>query len=158
MAGTPTGAIAPSATVAEAEVAPGAQAVAAAPTAASPEAPPEAPPPVPQPRHPRRRVAKPLAVLLAIVIVLGLLGAGGYLATRQLYFVSTNAQGIVTIYRGLPYDLPAGIHLYETFYVSGIPAAFVPADRRGSVFNNHLRSQSDAISLVRALELGQVSR
>jgi protein phosphatase len=101
---------------------------------------------------------KPLAALAALAIVLFLLGGGGYLATRQLYFIGTNSQGIVTIYRGLPYDLPLGIHLYETFYVSGVPAAFVPADRRAALLGNKLRSQSDASSLVRALELGQLSR
>jgi serine/threonine protein phosphatase PrpC len=106
----------------------------------------------------RRRFRKPLAVTAAVLIVLFLIVGGGYLATRQLYFVGTNPQGIVTIYRGLPYDLPAGIRLYETFYESGVPASLVPVDRRGSVFNHHLRSQSDAIGLVRALELGQVSR
>jgi protein phosphatase len=99
-----------------------------------------------------------VAALIAVVIVLALIIAGGYLATRNLYFIGTNANGIVTIYRGLPYDLPAGIHLYETFYVSGVPASLVPADRRSSVFNNNLRSETDAASLVRALELGQVSK
>lgn len=108
------------------------------------------------PRRPRR-FAKPLAALIAVVIVLFLVGGGGYLASRQLYFVSTNSQGLVTIYRGLPYDLPAGIRLYETFYVSGVPASVVPADRRGALFNDHLRSQKDASTLVRDLELGRVS-
>jgi protein phosphatase len=106
----------------------------------------------------RRAFRKPVAALIAVVIVLALIIAGGYLATRNLYFIGTNANGIVTIYRGLPYDLPAGIHLYETFYVSGVPASLVPADRRSSVFNNNLRSETDAASLVRALELGQVSK
>ncbi len=106
----------------------------------------------------RFRVRKPVAALIAVVIVLALIIGGGYLATRNLYFIGTNANGVVTIYRGLPYDLPADIHLYETFYVSGVPASLVPADRRGALFNNNLRSESDAASLVRALELGQVSK
>jgi protein phosphatase len=105
-----------------------------------------------------RRYRRPLAVLLATLVVLFLIGGGGWLATRQLFFIGTNAQGIVTIYRGLPYDLPAGIHLYETFYVSGVPAALVPADRRSALFNHQLRSQSDAQTLVRDLELGQLSK
>ncbi|MBV8429907.1 MAG: hypothetical protein JO244_02005, partial [Solirubrobacterales bacterium] len=104
------------------------------------------------------RFVKPAAALVAILIVLGLIGAGGYLASRQLYFIGTNSQGIVTIYRGFPYDLPAGIHLYETYVVSGVPASLVPPDRRGQFFNNQLRSQSQALNLVRELELGQVSR
>jgi protein phosphatase len=106
----------------------------------------------------RRRVGKPLAALIAVLVVLFLVGGGGYLATRQLYFVGTNSQGIVTIYRGLPYQLPAGISLYETYFVSGAPAALVPLDRRSSIFNNQLRSQSSALGLVRQIELGLVSR
>jgi protein phosphatase len=105
-----------------------------------------------------RRFVKPVAALLATVIVLGLLGTGFYLATRQLYFIGTNPQGIVTIYRGLPYDLPAGLKLYETFYVSGVPAAELPADRRGTLFNHHLRSETDAENLVRSIELGQLTQ
>ncbi len=107
--------------------------------------------------RPARRWHKPAAAAIAVLIVLFLVLGGGYLATRQLYFIGTNSQGIVTIYRGLPYDLPAGVHLYETFYVSGVPASLVPADRRSTILNNDLRSQSAASSLVRQLELGKVS-
>jgi serine/threonine protein phosphatase PrpC len=109
----------------------------------------------PTPRRPRR-FAKPVAALVTLVIVLFLVGGGGYLATRQLYFVGTNSQGIVTIYRGLPYSLPAGINLYETYVVSGVPGSVVPPERRSQFFNNQLRSQSDALNLVRKLELGQI--
>jgi serine/threonine protein phosphatase PrpC len=115
--------------------------------------------PAPPPR-PRRgvRFAKPIAALVAVIVVLFLVGAGGYLASRQLYFLGTNSDGVVTIYRGLPYNLPAGIKLYETFYVSGVPAAVVPANRRSKLLNNQLRSQSDASTLVRQLELGEITR
>jgi PPM family protein phosphatase len=116
-------------------------------------------------RHPGRRPAarrgfrrKPVAILIAVVVVLCLIVAGGYLASRQLYFIGTNAQGVVTIYRGLPYDLPAGIHLYETFYVSGVPASLVPSDRRSALLDNRLRSESSAASVVRALELGRITK
>jgi protein phosphatase len=104
-----------------------------------------------------RRFAKPIAALITVVIVLFLVGGGGYLASRQLYFIGTNSQGIVTIYRGFPYQLPGGVNLYETYVVSGVPASLVPADRRGQFFGNQLRSQSDALNLVRELELGQIS-
>jgi protein phosphatase len=118
----------------------------------------QGPPPSTRPPKRARRYAKPLAALLATAVVLFLIVGGGYMASRQLYFIGTDSQGIVTIYRGFPYDLPAGIKLYETFYTSGVPAAQVPADRRSSLFNEHLRSQSDAESLVHALELGQLSK
>lgn len=117
-------------------------------------------PPAPGTTEKRRltRGVKFFAALIAIVVVLFLIGGGGYLASRQLYFIGTNQQGIVTIYRGLPYSLPAGLKLYETFYTSGVPAALVPADRRGSLLNNNLRSQSDATSLVMDLEMGKISK
>jgi len=103
------------------------------------------------------RFITPIAALLSAVIVLGLIGGGGYLASRQLYFIGTNAQGIVTVYRGFPYDLPFGVPLYETYYVSGVPASVVPAARRGDLLNNDLRSQTDATSLVMDLEQGKIS-
>jgi PPM family protein phosphatase len=118
----------------------------------------QGPPPSPPPAKRERRYIKPLAALVAVLIVLFLVLGGGYLASRQLYFIGTNSQGIVTIYRGLPYDLPADIKLYETYYVSGVPASLVPADRRGSLFNDDLRSQTSATNLVRDLELGRVSK
>jgi len=106
----------------------------------------------------RRRWTKLVAATVAVLAVLFLVGGGGYLATRSLYFIGTNPQGIVTIYRGLPYELPAGIPLYETFFVSGVPASIVPSDRRHQFFDNQLLSESDALNLVRQLELGKVSR
>ncbi|MBV9804295.1 MAG: Stp1/IreP family PP2C-type Ser/Thr phosphatase [Solirubrobacterales bacterium] len=112
-------------------------------------------PPVAHRREPRYR--KPLAALLATVIVLALIGGGGYLASRQLYFVGTDAQGVVTIYRGFPYELPFGVPLYETYYVSGVPATTIPVARRSELLNNDLRSQSDATSLVMDLEQGKIS-
>jgi protein phosphatase len=105
-----------------------------------------------------RRFAKPMAALISLVIVLCLVGGGGYLATRTLFFVGTNSQGILTVYRGLPYDLPFGIHLYETFYVSGAPVQLVPTARRPQLLNHQLRSQDSAVALVRDAELGQLTR
>jgi protein phosphatase len=148
-------------------VAPAAQARSDPPPAANPDAiratplePVPAQPRAGSDRGPRRRSgrwAKPVAALVAVVVVLFHVGGAGFLATRQLYFIGTNGQGIITIYRGLPYNLPAGIHLYETYYVSGVPAALIPSDRRSALLDNHLRSQKDAISVVRALELGKIS-
>jgi PPM family protein phosphatase len=103
------------------------------------------------------RFIKPVAALIAIAIVVGLIGSAGYLASRQLYFLGTNAQGIVTVYRGFPYDLPFGVPLYETYYVSGLPASLIPAPRRAQLLNNDLRSQTNATSLVMDLEQGKIS-
>jgi PPM family protein phosphatase len=106
---------------------------------------------------PRPRRSRRVASLLAVLTVVVLIGVGAWIGSRAVFFVGTNSQGIVTVYRGLPYDLPAGIHLYETYYTSGVPASELPVDRRKRILDHKLRSKSDASDLVRKLELGQVS-
>lgn len=101
---------------------------------------------------------KPIAALIATLIVVFLVGGGAYLASREYFFIGTNSDGIVTIFRGFPYDLPLGIKMYEQFYVSGVPVSAVPADRRSGLLNHQLRSQGNAITLVHAAELGQLAR
>jgi PPM family protein phosphatase len=131
--------------------------------ALQPRAEPEPPPPpertVPLPSEPKRRRRKrsggTLLLMLAVVIPLIV---GAWLATRAVYFVGTDegAGRAVTIYRGLPYELPFGIDLYETYYESGVPLADVPAARRESFTDHQLRSRDDAEDLVIRLEKGQV--
>jgi protein phosphatase len=112
-----------------------------------------------QPRRRRpSRFMKPVAALIAIAIVVFVVGGGAYLASREYFFVGTNSAGIVTVFRGFPYNLPLGVKMYEQFYVSGVPASAVPADRRARLLNHQLRSQGNAISLVQAAELGQLAR
>jgi len=103
-------------------------------------------------------LGKTVAALTAILFVLCLIGAGGYLASRQLYFLGTNGQGTVVVYRGFPYVLPFGIPMYETYYVSGVPASTIPPNRRAAWLNHAMRDEKNAISMVNSLELGQISR
>lgn len=103
-------------------------------------------------------LGKTVAVLAALLVVLTLVGGGGYLASRQLYFLGTNGQGTMVVYRGFPYVLPFGIPMYETFYVSGVPASTIPVDRRKQWLNHAMRDQTSAISMINALELGQISK
>jgi serine/threonine protein phosphatase PrpC len=107
-------------------------------------------------RRPRRRIrgVGPALVVLAIAAVLG---AGAWVATRAVYFVGTDSEGIVTIYRGLPYDGPGGVDLYQGYYKSGVPASELSASRRKSLLDHQLRSRDDVTDLVRKLELGQVT-
>ena len=63
----------------------------------------------------------------------------------------------MTIYRGLPYDGPGGVDLYQGYYKSGVPASELPARRRKTLLDHQLRSRDDATDLVRKLELGQVT-
>lgn len=107
----------------------------------------------------RRRRGRQVAIgALTVVIVVGLIVGAGYLATREVYFVGTNPQGLVTVYRGLPYQLPFGIDFYERYYVSGVPASLVPAPRRQRLLDHQLRSHHDVVTLVDALEQGRLAR
>lgn len=115
------------------------------------------------PRGSRERVEGPLprrvkvfAATAAVVIVVGALGVAGWLASRAVFFVGTNSAGMVTVYRGLPWDLPAGIHLYENYYVSGVPASVMTAGERDRLLDHRLRSRGDVRSLISELELGQL--
>ena len=109
------------------------------------------------PRRRSERFIRIVSALTAFVIVLFLVGGGAYLASRDYFFIGTNSIGIVTVYRGFPYDLPLGVHMYEQFYVSGVPISAIPADRRAQLLNHQLRSQSGAIALVHSAELGQLA-
>jgi PPM family protein phosphatase len=107
----------------------------------------------PRRRARRRRAAGIVAVT---VLVLVLLGGGAYLALQSVYFIGTNDRGLLTLYQGVPYRLPGGIALYSSHYVSGVSASTLAPARRQSLLNHSLRSESDAASLIRSLELGQL--
>jgi PPM family protein phosphatase len=109
-----------------------------------------------RPEPEQRRTAGPMfkvfAALFSIAVVVFLFGGGGYLATRTLFFVGTNNDGIVTLYSGLPYDFI--VPFYEQSYVSGLPASEVPQADRARLFNHDLHSQSQAITIIRQAERG----
>jgi serine/threonine protein phosphatase PrpC len=109
-----------------------------------------------QPRRKRRRrVPVGLIVTLAIVF---LILAGGWMATRAVYFVGTDPRDdrTIAVFQGLPYDLPFGIELYSRAALSGVTIDDVPPDRRKTFTNHKLRSKDDAENLVTALERGQI--
>jgi serine/threonine protein phosphatase PrpC len=107
------------------------------------------------PRRRRRRGRAVLRVALGLVLVAAVVG-GLYALTRQVYFIGTNDAGLVTVYRGIPYELPLGIDLYQEEYDSGMPARAIPTSRRERVLDHEWRSREDAVDLVRALERGQL--
>jgi protein phosphatase len=103
----------------------------------------------------RRRVGAGVIVTLLIVVPIII---GISIAVRSIYFVGTDRMGFVSVYQGLPYDLPAGIHLYREQFVSGVSAATLTAPRRDKLLDHKLRSERDANDLVKQLELGQLQR
>jgi PPM family protein phosphatase len=111
----------------------------------------------PRRRRRRRRGRKVALALLAVVVVLVPVVAAGWMASRTVYFIGTTPDGFVTMYRGVPYELPAGIDLYSVNYVSGVPVDEVPAPRRAALLDHKLRSHDDAADLVRELERGRLA-
>jgi PPM family protein phosphatase len=108
-------------------------------------------PPRPRPAPRRRGRWLPRTVAAGVVIV-ALAGGIAYAVARNVWFVGTNDQGFVTLYRGLPYDLPLGVRLYTQRYVSGVPALSLSAPRRKRVLDHQLRSHGDAVDLVQSLD------
>ncbi len=127
--------------------------------------------PVASPRLPRRPVAAPqptkgarvgrrlrrLRAPLVALVVVGLLAAGAYLALQSVYFIGTNQRGMVTMFNGVPYELPGKIKLYSSNYVSGVSAATLSSTRREELLDHSLLSESKAAELMRQLELGQLN-
>jgi serine/threonine protein phosphatase PrpC len=123
-------------------------------------------PPEPHPRPPRadRRAERPrrrrrtLRRMLVTLVVLGVLAGAAVAAVlviRSVYFVGQDDRGLVTLYRGVPYELPLGIDLYETKYVSSVPARTLSATQRRRLLDHQLRSRDDAADIVRGLERGR---
>ncbi len=106
---------------------------------------------------PLPRRVKLIAATAATLIVLAGIAFAGWLASRAVFFVGTNDRGLVTVYRGLPWDLPAGVRLYETYYVSGVPSGDVSTARRSQLLDHRLRSRDDAADVVTQLELGKLA-
>src|SRR5206468_2187527 len=93
-------------------------------------------------RRRRRRYVTGVIVLVVIAAVV----AGLYALDRKFWFVGTNDRGQVTLFRGLPYDLPLGISLYSQEYQSSVPAAAVSdGQQRKFVLDHHPRSEGDSV-------------
>jgi hypothetical protein len=86
-----------------------------------------------------------------VLIVVGLGIAAAY-GARQVYFLGVDEGGRMALYRGLPYDLPFGIELYDERYSSPVQFASLPPDLQGNVTDHELRSHDDAVSLVEEYE------
>jgi protein phosphatase len=108
------------------------------------------------PQSRRRRSLRRAVVLASALVVLGLLASGVYLGLQSIYFIGTNSRGLVTLFQGVPYQLPVGLKLYSSQYVSGVSASTLTPVRRRTLLDHSLRSESDAGELIRSLELEQL--
>ena len=110
-----------------------------------------------EPRKKKRRRRIPLAVVILLVLLV-MVGSAFWTASRAVYFVGADEDrgNVVTIYRGLPIDLPFGAKLYSRYAGSGVTLESVPPARRATFTNHKLRSKDDAENLVIQLERGQL--
>jgi protein phosphatase len=103
--------------------------------------------PMPAPRR-RRRALKWAAGLLVIAVVL----IGAVLFVRSIYFLGTDDQGNVAVYRGLPYELPLGVSLYSKQYSIPVQEGALSEDRQRAVTGHTLRGKDDATSLAQDIQ------
>jgi serine/threonine protein phosphatase PrpC len=104
---------------------------------------------------PKRRRLRTVAKVMAVLVVLGAVAYGAWYGNRQVWFLGTDAAGRAALYRGLPYELPFGIKLYDERYASPIQTAPLPPKRRAAVTGHDLRSRSDATSLLEEIQQSQ---
>jgi PPM family protein phosphatase len=92
----------------------------------------------------RRRVLKWAAALLVAAVVVG----GAVLFVRSIYFLGTDGQGNVAVYRGLPYQLPLGVSLYSKQYSIPVQEGSLSEERQRAVTGHTLRGKGDATDFV----------
>jgi protein phosphatase len=104
------------------------------------------------PTRRERRWPRRVVVLAAAAVVIAALAVLAVWGLRQIYFLGTDSGGRLALYRGLPYDLPLGIHLYSEVYTAPVQVTSIPASRRDSATDHTLRSHDAAASLIDDLQ------
>jgi protein phosphatase len=105
-------------------------------------------------KRPHRRLRTAAKAFVAL-LVLAALAFGAWYGNRQAWFLGTDEAGRVALYRGLPYELPFGIELYEERYAAPVQTDALPSRRRDSVTAHDIRSEPDAVSLIEDIERRQ---
>jgi serine/threonine protein phosphatase PrpC len=110
---------------------------------------PGAPPPATLPPESNRRkwVRRGAVAAAALAVFVGLL-----FAVRQVYFVGSDSDGRVALYRGLPYDLPLGLDLYAKQYAIPVQLSALSPERQRVVTDHKLRGRSDAVDILDDIE------
>ena len=92
----------------------------------------------------RRRALKWAAVAAVVAAVV----VGAVLFVRSIYFLGTDDQGNVAVYRGLPYELPLGVSLYSKQYSIPVQEGSLSEERQRAVTGHTLRGKGDATDFV----------
>jgi serine/threonine protein phosphatase PrpC len=105
--------------------------------------------------RPKRQRLKTVAKVLAALIVVAAIAFGAWYGNRQVWFLGTDSAGRVALYRGLPYELPFGVKLYDERYAIPVQTESLPPKRHDAVTGHDLRSRDDAVSLIEELQKSQ---
>jgi len=103
----------------------------------------------------RRRIVRRVVGLLALLVVIGAIVFGATYGLRHAWFLGTDDAGRVTLYRGVPYELPFGIKLWSEKYSAPIQTDSLPERRQDAVTGHSVRSHADATELLEEIERGQ---
>jgi PPM family protein phosphatase len=103
--------------------------------------------PMPTPSR-RRRWIRIGAIALAALVLIG----GSVLLASQVFFLGTDDEGRVAMYKGLPYELPFGLNLYSEQRSIGVQTASLSEERQQAVTEHELRSEEDAGDLIDDIE------
>src|ERR671910_2549028 len=108
--------------------------------------------PAAPPRARARRWPRRLAGAAVVLLIVAGLGVAAVFGARQVYFLGVDEGGRMALYRGLPYELPFGIELYDERYSSPVQFASLPPELQSNVTDHELRSHDDAASLISEYE------
>jgi protein phosphatase len=103
----------------------------------------------------RRKIVKRAAGVVALLIVIGAIVFGATYGLRHIWFLGTDDAGRVTLYRGVPYELPFGVKLWDERYSAPVQTEALPPKRQDAVTGHGLRSHADAAKLLEEIERGQ---
>jgi len=101
------------------------------------------------PAPPRRRRALKWVAVVALVAAVVL---AAVFLVRSIYFLGTDSQGNVAVYRGLPYELPLGVDLFSKQYSIPVQTGTLSEDRQRAVTGHTLRGKDDATSLAEDIQ------
>jgi PPM family protein phosphatase len=99
--------------------------------------------PMPTPSR-RRRALKWAAALVVVAAVV----LGAVLFVRSIYFLGTDEQGNVALYRGLPYELPLDLSLYSKQESIPVQVGTLSEERQRAVTGHDLRGEGNASDLI----------
>jgi hypothetical protein len=89
------------------------------------------------------------------VVVIGAIVFGATYGLHHTWFLGTDDAGRVTLYRGVPYELPFGVKLYTEQYSAPVQTESLPGRRQDAVTGHSVRSHADAVALLEEIERGQ---